>query len=201
MRTVAEINQQNEEFLDKIIGESAFNDANEHIPADESDNESTIPESDPADPSVCDLEVVLSCGEELKMSFTSSVMEELMGQSKEIKMMVNQLHAMVEYIYKDDQLDAIENILNDIIGNEDFGLKMEQYTCIEDRKLRMMFMLHDATHIYTSIYQVISEKDLMDAVFKSIYCTPSSILKENEEDENNTAEDNNSESNNSNEAE
>ena len=201
MRTVAEINQQNEEFLDKIIGESAFNDANEHIPADESDNESAIPESDPADPSVCDLEVVLSCGEELKMSFTSSVMEELMGQSKEIKMMVNQLHAMVEYIYKDDQLDAIENILNDIIGNEDFGLKMEQYTCIEDRKLRMMFMLHDATHIYTSIYQVISEKDLMDAVFKSIYCTPSSILKENEEDENNTAEDNNSESNISNEAE
>lgn len=180
MRTVAEINQQNEEFLDKIIGESAFNDGNEHIPGDESDNESTIPESDPADPSVCDLEVVLSCGEELKMSFTSSVMEELMGQSKEIKMMVNQLHAMVEYIYKDDQLDAIENILNDIIGNEDFGLKMEQYTCIEDRKLRMMFMLHDATHIYTSIYQVISEKDLMDAVFKSIYCTPSSILKENE---------------------
>ena len=187
MKSVAEINAQNEEFLNKIIGESAFNEGPEHIPTTDEDS-STIPESDPADPSVCDLEVVLSCGEELKMSFTSSVMEELMGQSKEIKMMVNQLHAMVEYIYKDDQLDAIENILNDIIGNEDFGLKMEQYTCIEDRKLRMMFMLHDATHIYTSIYQVISEKDLMDAVFKSIYCTPSSILKENEDESNQTTD-------------
>lgn len=192
MKTIAEINQQNEEFINKIIGESAFNNGDEHIDVEDIENTCDIPDSDPADPTVCELVVTLACGETLKMAFTSQVMDSLLGQSKEIKDMVNQLHEMCAYIYADEQLDTIENIIKDIMSNEDLAIPMEKYDCIEDRKLRMMFMLHDATHIYTSISHVISEKDLMDSVFKSVFNT-SNFNVEDEENEDNSTEDNNSE--------
>ena len=197
MKSVAEINKQNEEFLNKIIGESAFNEGLEHVP---SDNETVISDSDPADPTVVELEVILSCGEHMKMAFTSSVMEALKQQSADIKAMVNQLHEMTSYIYSDEQLDTIESIITDIMDNEDLGIPREKYDAIEDRKLRMMFMLHDATHIYTSIQQIISEKDLIDATFQLFLGGNNNIEEENEENENNTAEDNNSESSDGDEA-
>lgn len=197
MKSVAEINAQNEEFLNKIIGESAFNEGLEHVP---SDNESVISDSDPADPTVVELEVILSCGEHMKMAFTSSVMEALKQQSSDIKAMVNQLHEMTSYIYADEQLDTIESIISDVMDNEDLGIPREKYDAIEDRKLRMMFMLHDATHIYTSIQQIISEKDLIDATFQ-LFLGGNNNIEEENEDENNPAEDNNSESNISDEAE
>lgn len=205
MKSIAEINAQNEEFLNKIIGESEFNSGNEHIPTEEEKPDGTlIPESDLADPTECELDVTLSYGEHLKMGFTTSVMDSLKEQIDDIRAMVNQLHEMVCYIYADDQIDTIENIANDIMSNEDFSIPMEKYTCIEDRKLRLMLMIHDATIIYTSIMQVVSEKSLMENVFKTVFngaLTPINLEEENEEDENNTAEDNNSESSNGNEAE
>lgn len=198
MKSLAEINAQNEEFLNKIIGESAFNEGLEHVP---SDNESVISDSDPADPTVVELEVILSCGEHMKMAFTTSVMEALKQQSSDIKAMVNQLHEMTSYIYADEQLDTIESIISDVMDNEDLGIPKEKYDAIEDRKLRMMFMLHDATHIYTSIQQIISEKDLIDATFQLFLGGNNNNIEEENEDENNPAEDNNSESNNGDETE
>ena len=122
MKTIAEINQQNEEFINKIIGESAFNNGDEHIDVEDIENTCDIPDSDPADPTVCELVVTLACGETLKMAFTSQVMDSLLGQSKEIKDMVNQLHEMCAYIYADEQLDTIENIIKDIMSNEDLAI-------------------------------------------------------------------------------
>jgi len=200
MKSIAEINAQNEEFLNKIIGESAFNEGLEHVPTTD-ENSSTIPDSDPADPTVVELEVILSCGEHMKMAFTASVMEALKQQSADIKAMVNQLHEMTSYIYADEQLDTIESIILDVMGNEDLSIPMEKYESIEDRKLRMMFMLHDATHIYTSIMHIISEKDLIDATFQ-MFAGDSieELVKELEENENNSAEDCDSQSDNSDEA-
>lgn len=200
MKSVAEINKQNEEFLNKIIGESAFNEGLEHIPTPDENSSSTIPDSDPADPTVVELEVILSCGEHMKMAFTSSVMEALKQQSSDIKAMVNQLHEMTSYIYADEQLDTIESIIVDVMSNEDLSIPMDKYESIEDRKLRMMFMLHDATHIYTSIQQIISEKDLIDATFQ-LFLGGNNNIEEENEDENNSAKDNNSESSDGNETE
>ena len=107
---------------------------------------------------------------------------------------------MTSYIYADEQLDTIESIISDVMDNEDLGIPREKYDAIEDRKLRMMFMLHDATHIYTSIQQIISEKDLIDATFQ-LFLGGNNNIEEENEDENNPAENHNSESSNGNEAE
>lgn len=170
---LSEINAQNEEFISKMINESNVNSGNEVIPENEPmpENASEIP--DGQEPTVCDLEIILSYGELMKMGFTESVFNDLMEKYADIKQMVNMMHHQLVGIFKNDHLDEAE--ASSAAALTDLGVPVEKYILTTEdqeseelRRLRLSFMLTDLISIYSEIVHVMGERRVMTQTFTAI---------------------------------
>ena len=170
---LSEINAQNEEFISKMINESNVNSGNEVIPENEPmpENASEIP--DGKEPTVCDLEIILSYGELMKMGFTESVFNDLMEKYADIKQMVNMMHHQLVGIFKNDHLDEAE--ASSAAALTDLGVPVEKYILTTEdqeseelRRLRLSFMLTDLISIYSEIVHVMGERRVMTQTFTAI---------------------------------
>lgn len=171
--TISEINAQNEEFISKMINESNTNVGNEVIPENEPmpENASEIPDGE--DPTVCDLEIILSYGELMKMGFTESVFSDLMERYADIKQMVNMMHHQLVGIFKNEHLDEAEasaaSALTDLgVPVEKYILTTEEQESEELRRLRLSFMFTDLISIYSEIVHVMGERRVMSQTFTAI---------------------------------
>lgn len=171
--TISEINAQNEEFISKIINESNTNVGNEVIPENEPmpENASEIPDGE--DPTVCELEIILSYGELMKMGFTESVFAGLMESYANIKQMVNIMHQQLVDIFKNEHLDEAEasaaSALTDLgVPVEKYILTTEDQESEEIRRLRLSFMFTDLISIYSEIVHVMGERRVMSQTFTAI---------------------------------
>lgn len=183
MKNPAEITQQNEEFLSKIIGEMTANDADIIPPAEETDT-TTIPESDPTDPEIAVIRIKLCSGEEVGMGVTASVFEEWMQQLQNIEGMVEFLKGDVTSLFKNGYQKDLEDRVMTYI--EDLDIPTEAYTTIKDDALRLMFELTDCISMYSTISHILNEKRLTDGIF-SMLLGPNMSQEENN-DENSKAE-------------
>jgi len=170
---LSEINAQNEEFISRMINESNVNSGNEVIPENEPmpENTSEIPEEE--DPTVCDLEIILSYGELMKMGFTESVFADLMERYADIKQMVNMMHHQLVSIFKNEHLDEAE--ASSAAALTDLGVPVEKYILTTEnqeteelRRLRLSFMLTDLISIYSEIVHVMGERRVMSQTFTAI---------------------------------
>jgi len=170
---LSEINAQNEEFISRMINESNVNSGNEVIPENEPmpENTSEIPEEE--DPTVCDLEIILSYGELMKMGFTESVFADLMERYTDIKQMVNMMHHQLVSIFKNEHLDEAE--ASSAAALTDLGVPVEKYILTTEnqeteelRRLRLSFMLTDLISIYSEIVHVMGERRVMSQTFTAI---------------------------------
>ncbi len=171
--TISEINEQNEEFISKMINESNTNVGNEVIPENEPmpENASEIPDGE--DPTVCELEIILSYGELMKMGFTESVFADLMERYADIKQMVNMMHQQLVGIFKNEHLDEAEasaaSALTDLgVPVEKYILTTEDQESEELRRLRLSFMFTDLISIYSEIVHVMGERRVMSQTFTAI---------------------------------
>lgn len=171
--TISEINAQNEEFISKMINESNTNVGNEVIPENEPipENASEIPDGE--DPTVCELEIILSYGELMKMGFTESVFAGLMESYANIKQMVNIMHQQLVDIFKNEHLDEAEasaaSALTDLgVPVEKYILTTEDQESEEIRRLRLSFMFTDLISIYSEIVHVMGERRVMSQTFTAI---------------------------------
>jgi len=170
---LSEINAQNEEFISRMINESNVNSGSEVIPENEPmpENTSEIPEEE--DPTVCDLEIILSYGELMKMGFTESVFADLMERYTDIKQMVNMMHHQLVSIFKNEHLDEAE--ASSAAALTDLGVPVEKYILTTEnqeteelRRLRLSFMLTDLISIYSEIVHVMGERRVMSQTFTAI---------------------------------
>lgn len=170
---LSEINAQNEEFISRMINESNVNSGSEVIPENEPmpENTSEIPEEE--DPTVCDLEIILSYGELMKMGFTESVFADLMERYADIKQMVNMMHHQLVSIFKNEHLDEAE--ASSAAALTDLGVPVEKYILTTEnqeteelRRLRLSFMLTDLISIYSEIVHVMGERRVMSQTFTAI---------------------------------
>lgn len=160
--TIAEINQQNEEFLNKIINESAMNQKDEvNEPVNESVPTQEIPEGDVGDPTVCELEMILSYGEVMKMGFTRSVFDDLMGNFADIKEMVNLMHHQMVSVFKGEHVEEIKK--SAVSALEDLGIPVEKYDPTGEQAV--IYMLTDLLCIYMEISHMLGEKQLITETF------------------------------------
>lgn len=171
--TISEINEQNEKFISKMINESNTNVGNEVIPENEPmpENASEIPDGE--DPTVCELEIILSYGELMKMGFTESVFAGLMESYANIKQMVNIMHQQLVDIFKNEHLDEAEasaaSALTDLgVPVEKYILTTEDQESEEIRRLRLSFMFTDLISIYSEIVHVMGERRVMSQTFTAI---------------------------------
>ena len=171
--TISEINAQNEEFISKMINESNTNVGNEVIPENEPmpENASEIPDGE--DPTVCELEIILSYGELMKMGFTESVFAGPMESYANIKQMINIMHQQLVDIFKNEHLDEAEasaaSALTDLgVPVEKYILTTEDQESEELRRLRLSFMFTDLISIYSEIVHVMGERRVMSQTFSAI---------------------------------
>ena len=170
--TISEINAQNEEFISKMINESNTNVGNEVIPENEPMPENAFEIPDGEDPTVCDLEIILSYGELMKMGFTESVFAELMEKYADIKQMVNMMHHQLVGIFKNEHLDEAEASAASALT--DLGVPVEKYILTTEqeseelRRLRLSFMFTDLISIYSEIVHVMGERRVMSQTFTAI---------------------------------
>ena len=171
--TISEINAKNEEFISKMINESNTNVGNEVIPENEPmpENASEIPDGE--DPTVCELEIILSYGELMKMGFTETVFTGLMESYANIKQMVNIMHQQLVDVFKNEHLDEAEasaaSALTDLgVSVEKYILTTEDQESEELRRLRLSFMFTDLISIYSEIVHVMGERRVMSQTFTAI---------------------------------
>lgn len=164
-RTAAEINAQNEEFINKIIGEQTqdftdldmVHDSSETESIDNFDNAETLPV-------IATVNIPMTCGIETVLRFTAKDIDDLMPQIDGFKALVEHFHIRMAELFAGEYQEGVEVEITQYINQIEPNAKYP----IENDLLRMSFKLTDCITIWTNLVHMLSEKLLMSSLFETI---------------------------------
>ena len=162
-KNIAEINAQNEQFLNSIIGEMTA-DGQEVVGEQAHENEEF-------EDAQFKLETILTNGETLVMCYSESDIDELMTQLPGLESMVVYLKRLLTQVYEKGYSQEIETSLDSDLASFDLPVDYEQMFprhSEESNKdtLRLVFKITDAVNIWTTVVHALKEKQLMVSMFK-----------------------------------
>ena len=162
-KNIAEINAQNEQFLNSIIGEMT------------ADGQAVVGEQTHENEEFEDvqfkLETILTNGETLVMGYSESEMDELMAQLPGLEAMVVYFKGLLTQVYEKGYSQEIETVLDGDLSSFDLPIDYEQQFPRHSEEnngdtLRLVFKLTDAVNIWTTVVHALKEKQLMVSMFK-----------------------------------
>ena len=162
-KNIAEINAQNEQFLNSIIGEMTA-DGQEVVGEQTHENEEF-------EDVQFKLETILTNGETLVMGYSESEMDELMTQLPGLEAMVVYFKGLLTQVYEKGYSQEIETVLDGDLSSFDLPIDYEQQFPRHSEEnngdtLRLVFKLTDAVNIWTTVVHALKEKQLMVSMFK-----------------------------------
>ena len=162
-KNIAEINAQNEQFLNSIIGEMTA-DGQEVVGEQAHENEEF-------EDAQFKLETILTNGETLVMCYSESDMDELMNQLSGLEAMVVYFKGLLTQVYEKGYSQEIETVLDGDLSSFDLPVDYEQRFPLHSEEsnedtLRLVFKLTDAINIWTTVTHALKEKQLMVNMFK-----------------------------------
>lgn len=162
-KNIAEINAQNEQFLNSIIGEMTA-DGQEVVGEQTHENEEF-------EDVQFKLETILTNGETLVMGYSESEMDELMAQLSGLESMVVYFKRLLTQVYEKGYSQEIETVLDGDLSSFDLPIDYEQQFPRHSEEsnedtLRLVFKLTDAINIWTTVVHALKEKQLMVSMFK-----------------------------------
>ena len=162
-KNIAEINAQNEQFLNSIIGEMTA-DGQEVVGEQAHENEEF-------EDVQFKLETILTNGETLVMCYSESDMDELMNQLSGLEAMVVYFKGLLTQVYEKGYSQEIETVLDGDLASFDLPVDYEQmFPCHSEESnkdtLRLVFKITDAINIWTTVVHALKEKQLMVSMFK-----------------------------------
>lgn len=162
-KNIAEINAQNEQFLNSIIGEMTA-DGQEVVGEQAHENEEF-------EDVQFKLETILTNGETLVMCYSESDMDELMTQLPGLESMVVYFKGLLTQVYEKGYSQEIETVLDGDLSSFDLPIDYEQQFPRHSEEsnedtLRLVFKLTDAINIWTTVVHALKEKQLMVSMFK-----------------------------------
>lgn len=162
-KNIAEINAQNEQFLNSIIGEMTA-DGQEVVGEQTHENEEF-------EDVQFKLETILTNGETLVMGYSESEMDELMAQLPGLEAMVVYFKGLLTQVYEKGYSQEIETVLDGDLSSFDLPIDYEQQFPRHSEEnngdtLRLVFKLTDAVNIWTTVVHALKEKQLMVSMFK-----------------------------------
>ena len=162
-KNIAEINAQNEQFLNSIIGEMTA-DGQEVVGEQTHENEEF-------EDVQFKLETILTNGETLVMGYSESEMDELMAQLPGLEAMVVYFKGLLTQVYEKGYSQEIETVLDGDLSSFDLPIDYEQQFPRHSEEnnedtLRLVFKITDAVNIWTTVVHALKEKQLMVSMFK-----------------------------------
>ena len=162
-KNIAEINAQNEQFLNSIIGEMTA-DGQEVVGEQAHENEEF-------EDAQFKLETILTNGETLVMCYSESDMDELMSQLPGLEAMIVYLKGLLTQVYEKGYSQEIETALDSDLSSFDLPIDYEQQFPRHSEEsnedtLRLVFKITDAVNIWTTVTHALKEKQLMVNMFK-----------------------------------
>lgn len=162
-KNIAEINAQNEQFLNSIIGEMTA-DGQEIVGEQAHENEEFKDIQ-------FKLETILTNGETLVMGYSESDIDELMTQLPGLESMVVYLKRLLTQVYEKGYSQEIETSLDSDLASFDLPVDYEQMFPRHNEEsnedtLRLVFKITDAVNIWTTVVHALKEKQLMVNMFK-----------------------------------
>ena len=162
-KNIAEINAQNEQFLNSIIGEMTA-DGQEVVGEQTHENEEFEDVQFKS-------ETILTNGETLVMGYSESEMDELMAQLPGLEAMVVYFKGLLTQVYEKGYSQEIETVLDGDLSSFDLPIDYEQQFPRHSEEnngdtLRLVFKLTDAVNIWTTVVHALKEKQLMVSMFK-----------------------------------
>ena len=162
-KNIAEINAQNEQFLNSIIGEMTA-DGQEVVGEQAHENEEFKDAQ-------FKLETILTNGETLVMCYSESDIDELMTQLPGLESMVVYLKRLLTQVYEKGYSQEIETSLDSDLSSFDLPVDYEQQFPRHSEEsnedtLRLVFKITDAVNIWTTVVHALKEKQLMVSMFK-----------------------------------
>lgn len=160
-KNIAEINAQNEQFLNAIVGEMT------------ADGQEVIGEQGQPIENVEDvefkLEVKLTNGETLVMGYSNNDMDALMSQLPGLEALLDHFKMLMTEIYEKGYSDKMETALDHDLAS--FNLPVDYNRMFprsegEENTVRLLFKLTDAINIWTTVIHALKEKQLLMGVFK-----------------------------------
>lgn len=163
-RSLAEINEQNERFINAVIGE--MTEDGQEVITQESTSEETNPSTEEeAIESDYKFEISLCNGEMLVLAYNESDMDELLNHILDLEILVNRFKSAISVLYTKGYEAQIEAWIDDVMSSFDIPVEYNK-DYPEDQLLRTVFKLTDALNIWTTMTHVLREKNLMINTFK-----------------------------------
>jgi hypothetical protein len=162
-RSLAEINEQNEKFINAVIGE--MTEDGQEVITQESTNEETDSSTEEAIESDYKFEISLCNGEILVLAYNESDMDELLGHIGELEVLVDRFRAAISALYTKGYDVQIETWIDNVMSSFDIPVDYKK-DYPDDHILRTVFKLTDALNIWTTTTHVLREKNLMINTFK-----------------------------------
>lgn len=163
-RSLAEINEQNEKFINAVIGE--MTEDGQEVITQESTSEETNPSTEEeAIESDYKFEIDLCNGEILVLAYNESDMDELLGHIGELEVLVDRFRSAISLLYTKGHDVQIETWIDDVMSSFDIPVDYKK-DYPDDHNLRTVFKLTDALNIWTTMTHVLREKNLMINTFK-----------------------------------
>lgn len=162
-RSLAEINEQNEKFINAVIGE--MTEDGQEVITQESTNEETDSSTEEAIESDYKFEISLCNGEMLVLAYNESDMDELLNHISELEVLVEKFKSAISVLYTKHYNAEIEAWIDDVMSSFDIPVEYNK-DYPEDQLLRTVFKLTDALNIWTTMTHVLREKNLMINTFK-----------------------------------
>lgn len=164
-KNIAEINAQNEQFLNSIIGEMTAD--GQEVVGEQAQAQKTEEFKDVQ----FKLETILTNGETLVMGYSESDMDELMAQLPGLESMVVYLKGLLTQVYEKGYSQEIETALDSDLSSFDLPIDYEQQFPRHSEEsnedtLRLVFKITDAVNIWTTVVHALKEKQLMMSMFK-----------------------------------
>lgn len=161
-RSLAEINEQNEKFINAVIGE--MTEDGQEI-TQESTTEENNPSTEEAIESDYKFEISLCNGEILVLAYNESDMDELLNHILDLEILVNRFKSAISVLYTKGYEAQIEEWIDNVMSSFDIPVEYNK-DYPEDQLLRTVFKLTDALNIWTTMTHVLREKNLMINTFK-----------------------------------